>query len=165
MFLALVLDSIAIAGQAIAGRLLGAGDVVRARAATRRMIELSVLVGVVLAVAVLVTRPFLPSLFTTDVRVEHLAAFVLVFVALQQPANAVTFAIDGILIGAGDVRFLAWAMAAAAAVYVPTLLVVLALGLGIGWVWAAFSLFQLLRLAALVVRWQGESWLITGAER
>lgn len=164
-FLALILDAIAIAGQAIAGRLLGAGDAARARAATRRMIELSVAVGAVLAVAVLVTRPFLPALFTDDAQVEHLAAFLLVFVALQQPANAVTFAIDGILIGAGDLRFLALAMAAAAAAFIPALVAILWLGLGIGWVWAAFSLFQAVRLATLVTRWRADSWLVTGAER
>ena len=37
--LALALDAIAIAGQALVGRLLGAGDVVAARAATRRMVR------------------------------------------------------------------------------------------------------------------------------
>jgi Na+-driven multidrug efflux pump len=85
-----------------------------------------------------------------------------VFVALQQPANGVTFAIDGILIGAGDLRYLAWAMVGAAAVFVPTTIAVLALGWGIGWVWAAFSLMQAVRLATLVWRWRGDAWMVTG---
>jgi putative MATE family efflux protein len=165
MFLALSLDAIAIAGQAIAGRLLGAGDAERARAATRRMIELSIVVGVVLAAVVLLLRPWLPALFTDDDAVRDLAAFVLVFVALQQPVNGVTFALDGILIGAGDLRFLAWAMVVAAAVYVPASLGVLALGWGIGWVWGAFSAMQVVRLVTLMWRWRSDAWLITGAER
>ena len=163
MFLALVLDAIAIAGQALAGRLLGAGSVEDARAATRRMIELSVVAGTVLAALVLLLRPWLPGLFTDDRTVEDLAAFVLVFVALQQPANGITFAIDGILIGAGDLRYLAWAMVGSAAVYVATTLGVLALGWGIGWVWAAFSLMQVVRLGTLVWRWRGDAWMRTGA--
>jgi putative MATE family efflux protein len=165
MFLALALDAIAIAGQAMAGRLLGAGSAAQARAATRRMIELSVLAGVVLGALVLATRTVLPSLFTDDVAVRHLAAFVLVFVAVQQPVNGITFAIDGILIGAGDLRYLAWAMVASAAVYIPCSIAVYALGWGIGWVWTAFSAMQLVRLLTLVVRWRGDDWLRVGAER
>jgi putative MATE family efflux protein len=165
MFLALVLDAIAIAGQAIAGRLLGAGDADRARAATRRMLQLSIVTGATLAMVVIATHTLLPHLFTDDDRVADLAAFVLLFVAVQQPANAVTFALDGILIGAGDLRFLALAMTGAAAVYVPAVLLVLWSDAGIGWVWAAFSLFQLLRLVALALRWRGDQWLVTGAER
>ena len=162
MFLALALDAIAIAGQALAGRLLGAGSVEDARAATRRMIELSVIAGVALAALVLALRPWLPGLFTDDAGVRDLAAFVLVFVAVQQPANGIIFAIDGILIGAGDLRYLAWAMVASAAVYVVTTLAVLALGWGIGWVWTAFSLMQVVRLGTLVWRWRGDAWMRTG---
>jgi putative MATE family efflux protein len=163
MFLALVLDAIAIAGQAMAGRLLGAGDVERARAATRRMIELSIGAGMALGLVVALTRTLLPALFTDDVAVRHLAAFVLLFVAVQQPVNGITFAIDGILIGAGDLRYLAWAMVASAAVYIPCSIAVLVLGWGIGWVWAAFSVMQVVRLATLVGRWRGDAWLRTGA--
>jgi putative MATE family efflux protein len=164
-FLALVLDSIAIAGQAIAGRLLGAGVAARARAATRRMLELSVVVGAVLTVSVLVLRSILPALFTDDEAVRDLASFVLLYVALQQPANAVIFALDGILIGAGDLRFLAGAMVLAAAVFIPSTLAVLALGWGIGWVWAAFTAMQTVRLVTLGRRWRGDAWMVTGAER
>jgi len=165
MFLALSLDAIAIAGQALAGRLLGAGDVARARAATARMVELSIAVGAVLAAAVVVLRPWLPALFTDDESVRDLAAFVLLFVALQQPMNGVIFALDGILIGAGDLRYLAGAMALAAALYIPMTLAVLVAGWGIGWVWTAFTVMQLIRLATLLRRWRGDAWMVTGAER
>ena len=165
MFLALVLDAIAIAGQAIAGRLLGAGAVADARAATRRMIELSIGVGVVLAALVLALRPWLPGLFTNDPAVADLAMFVLLFVALQQPANGIIFAIDGILIGAGDLRYLAWAMVVSAAAYIAGTMAVLVLDLGIGWVWAAFSAMQVVRLLTLVTRWRSDAWMRTGPER
>jgi Na+-driven multidrug efflux pump len=154
-----------MAGQALAGRLLGAGDAARARAATARMVELSIVVGVALAAVVLVLRPWLPALFTDDASVRDLAAFVLVFVALQQPMNGVIFALDGVLIGAGDLRYLAGAMALAAAVYVPLTIAVLVAGWGIGWVWAAFTAMQVIRLATLLRRWRGDAWMVTGADR
>jgi Na+-driven multidrug efflux pump len=127
------------------------------------MIELSVVAGIVLGALVLVLRPWLPDLFTDDAGVAELAGFVLLFVAAQQPLNGVTFAIDGILIGAGDLRYLAWAMVLSAAVYVAGTLTVLQLGWGIGWVWAAFSSMQVVRLATLVWRWHGDAWMRTGA--
>jgi putative MATE family efflux protein len=162
-FLALVLDSIAIAAQAMVGRLLGAGDADGARAATRRMLQWGVGAGTVFLVVVLALRPVLPDVFTDDPAVEALAAFLLVHAALLQPVNGVVFALDGILIGAGDLRFLAWAMAGAAVLFVPAALAVLGLGLGIGWLWGALALLQVARLAALHARWRGDRWMVLGA--
>ncbi len=162
-FLALVLDSLAIAGQAMVGRLLGAGDRAAARLAGRRMIEWGVGVGVVLGAAVLMARPVLPRLFSADPEVVALCAFVLVFVGALQPLNAVVFVLDGVLIGAGDLRFLAGAMAAAAAVFVPAAAAVLAFGGGIGWLWASLALLMVTRAAALLWRFAGEGWAVEGA--
>ena len=88
----------------------------------------------------------------------------LVVAALFQPVCGVVFALDGVLIGAGDGRYLAWAG-------VVTLLRVPAAGAG--WCWpptAGWSRcggrstrFMLARLVTLVVRWRGERWLVTGA--
>jgi putative MATE family efflux protein len=164
-FLALVLDSIAIAGQAIVGRLLGGGDARGARQAGWRMIQWGVVAGVVFALVVALLRPVLPGLFTDDERVIVLCAFLLWFVAGLQPVNAVVFVLDGLLIGAGDMRFLAYAMAAAAAVFVPAALLVARLDLGIGWLWAAIGLLMLTRLAALMWRFTGAAWQVTGATR
>ena len=161
--LALVLDSLAIAGQAMVGRLLGAGDAPAARLAARRMIEWGVGIGVVSGTAVLVVRPVLPGLFSTDPDVVALCAFVLVFVAALQPLNAVVFVLDGVLIGAGDLRFLAWAMAAAAATFVPAAVAVVILGWGIGWLWASLGLLMATRAAALVWRFSGDAWAVEGA--
>jgi len=164
-FLALVLDAIAIAGQTMTGRLLGAGDVDGARAATRRMIELSIVAGFGLAVIVVALRPWLPALFTPDDDVRSLAAFVLLFVALQQPINGVTFALDGVLIGAGDGAYLARAMTLSTLVFVPLAMIASAMDGGIGWMWSAFTVMQLVRAATLVWRWRGSAWMVTGAER
>lgn len=160
--LALALDAVAIAAQAMVGRLLGAGDADAARAATRRMLQWGAGAGTVFLVGVLLLRPALPGVFTDDRAVAGLAGFLLLHVALLQPVSGLVFTLDGILIGAGDLRFLAWAMAGAAVLFVPAALGVLALDLGIGWLWGAFALLQAARLAALGARWRGDRWLVLG---
>ncbi len=162
-FLALVLDSLAIAAQAMIGRLLGAGDGVGARAAARRMLVWGVGAGALFALAVGLARPVLPQLFSDDPAVVALCSFVLVFVALLQPLNAVVFVLDGVLIGAGDMRFLARAMAGAAVVFVPTAVAVLALDAGIGWLWASLGLLMATRATALLWRFRGTAWVVEGA--
>lgn len=164
-FLALGLDAIAIAGQAMIGRFLGADDTATARQAGRRMLELGTTAGVVAGMLVLVLRPVLPDVFSDDPAVVSLAGFLLLFVALLQPVNGAVFVLDGLLIGAGDMAFLARAMVAAALLTVPAAVAVGALGLGIGWVWGAITLLMVARLVVLAVRWRSGAWAITGAER
>jgi putative MATE family efflux protein len=164
-FLALGLDAVAIAGQAIVGHALGAGDGEGARAAGRRMIQWGVVAGVVLGAAVAVSSPALPHLFSGDADVVALATFLLLWVAVLQPVNAVAFVLDGVLIGAGDMRYLAWAMAGAAVVFVPAALAVLATGAGIGWLWAALGLLMATRASTLLVRFAGDRWVVLGAVR
>ena len=95
-----------------------------------------------------------------------MTGFVLVFVAAMQPVNGVVFVLDGLLIGAGDLRFLAVAM------LVPSgLFVVLRArragrsGSGIGWLWAALIVFMVARMVGLGVRWVNGGWAVTGAAR
>ena len=164
-FLAYVLDALAIAGQAIVGRSLGAEQADDARSASRRMIEIGVVVGAALGLVVLALRTVLPHVFTDDAAVIDLAAFTLVWVAALQPVNAVAFVLDGVLIGAGDMRFLAWAMAGASAVFVPAAGAVLALDLGIGWLWAALGLLMTARAGALLWRFASDRWVVLGATR
>jgi putative MATE family efflux protein len=162
-FLALVLDAIAIAGQVLIGRALGAGDADGAYAAARRMIELALGAGVLIGAVFLVLRDVVPRAFTEDPAVlERAHAMWPLFCALWPPA-AVVFALDGILIGAGDARYLAGAMVAAAAVFVPLALLALALGWGIVGVWAAIVALMLVRLAPLAVRFAGRRWALVGA--
>ncbi|MET0737692.1 MAG: MATE family efflux transporter [Acidimicrobiales bacterium] len=162
--LALTLDAIAIAGQALTGRFLGAGDGATARAAGQRMIEWSVVAGVILGVGLAVLSPVLPDLFSNDAEVVALAAFQLLWVAALQPLNGLVFALDGILIGAGDLAFLAKAMIVAFLVFAPAAIAVLVLDLGIGWVWAALALLFLARAVVLGARFRGEAWIRLGAE-
>jgi putative MATE family efflux protein len=162
-FLAYALDAVAIAGQAIVGRSLGAGDRDQARGVGRRMLEWGVAMGVVAGLGLLALRTVLPHVFTDDPDVIHLAAFLLGIAALLQPANAVAFVLDGILIGAGDMQFLAWSMLGISAVLAGACGLVLVLGLGIGWVWAGVGLWMALRVVILGARFAGDRWVVLGA--
>jgi putative MATE family efflux protein len=163
--LALALDAIAIAGQAIIGKELGAGNAVEARAMGRRMLWLGLFAGVVLGTAVIALHTVLPHVFSNDPRVLALAGFLLWHVAVLQPVNGVVFVLDGILIGAGDLRYMAWAMVGAATVFAAGGACVLVLGLGIGWLWAAIGLFMIARLVGLGARFRTGRWAVTGAVR
>jgi putative MATE family efflux protein len=164
MFTALILDAVAIAGQSMMGRFLGADDAEGARAAGRRVLQWGVVVGLVALVIFGIGAPFLPELFTNDEVVASLAVVAMIHLALMQPINGVVFALDGILIGAGDMAFLAWAMAGAAVVFVPLALLVPALGLGLGWLWASIWVLMVVRGIALLVRFRSDRWLVLGAD-
>ncbi len=165
-FLALALDAVAIAGQAMIGRFLGADDPLQARAAARRMIEWSVIAGLVLGGLVVLARPWLVPLFTEDPAVRTLALDVLWLVAALQPLNAVVFVLDGVLIGAGDARYLAGAMASATfLVFVPGAALVLGLDGTLVWLWVVICLFMAARLVGNVTRFLGGGWQVTGAVR
>lgn len=163
LLLALCLDAIAIAGQAIVGRALGAGDAVLTRATSRRMLQWGVAVGLVLGLLVLALDPLLALVFTRDPAVRDQLRPVLVTVALMQPLGGAVFVLDGILIGAGDVRYLALAMAGATVCFVPCALLVLATGSGLSALWAALFVFMFARLYGMGRRYRGERWLVTGA--
>ena len=162
IFTALVLDAVAIAGQSMMGRFLGADDVEGALEASRRIVWWGVIVGIVGLLIFGIGAPFLPRIFTGDELVVSLAVVALVHLALMQPLNGAVFALDGVLIGAGDMTFLAWAMAGAAVVFVPLALFVPALGLGIGWLWGAIWVLMILRAVGLFWRYHSRKWLVTG---
>ncbi|MGP4096070.1 MATE family efflux transporter [Nonomuraea sp. KM90] len=159
--LAFALDAIAIAGQAITGRSLGAGDVAATRAATKRMVQWGIWSGAVLGLLVLAARPLLPGLFDADPRVAELLLALLWPVALFQPVCGVVFVLDGVLIGAGDQRYLAWAGVWTTLAYLPAAL--LAAGLGVVALWCALGVWMVARLITLVRRAAGPAWLVTGA--
>src|SRR5581483_2910472 len=162
-FLALSLDAVAIAAQAMVGRLLGAGDADGARAASRRMVEWGVLAGTALGALVLALRPVLVPLFSDDPAVVHLARQVLWIVAVLQPLNVVVFVLDGVLIGAGDLRFLAGAMVAAFVLFLPAAVLAGTAGGTLLWLWGAVTLLMVARLAGVAWRFAGTGWAVTGA--
>lgn len=165
LFIAFALDSIAIAGQAIIGRYLGASDVPGTRAATRRMIEWGVGAGVVLGVLVVVARPLYVPLFSPDPAVQQELNTVLLLLALCQPVSGLVYVLDGVLMGAGDGTYLARAMLATLVVFAPAALAVPASGTGLAGLWWALNLFMLVRAGFLAVRARGGKWLVTGAVR
>jgi putative MATE family efflux protein len=164
-FLALALDAIAIAAQALTGRALGAGDVAGTRAITRRMMWWGLVSGFVGGLALWGLRGLYVPWFTSDPEVRHTLAAILLVAALWQPVNGVVFVLDGVLIGAGDGRYLAVAGVIALVLYVPLALSVLWFGGGVVALWWAFGGFMLLRLLTLLTRERRDSWLITGAVR
>ncbi|MQA86443.1 MAG: MATE family efflux transporter [Streptosporangiales bacterium] len=164
-FLALALDAVAIAAQAIVGRYLGASDVVGARAATRRMMEWGVAAGAALGVLVAVARPAYVPLFTPDPEVRALLAAALLVMAVLQPLAGVVFVLDGVLIGAGDGPYLAAAGVAAMLAFLPAAWVVLATGIGLTGLWWAIGLWVVARLVTLGLRARGSAWLVTGPVR
>ncbi len=163
VFLALVLDAIAIAGQVLVGRSLGAGDAAGARAASRRMIEWSLVVGVVFGLVLLATADLVPRAFTSDAAVLDRAHEIWPLFALLLLPGSVVFALDGILIGAGDTRYLKWSMLAAAAVYIPVALSALAFDWGIAGVWWGLVGLMLVRLITLLARFRTERWAVVGS--
>jgi putative MATE family efflux protein len=163
--LALALDAVAIAGQSLIGRSLGAGDVATAKQQGRRMLELGIAAGVIAAVVILSVRPWLPHVFSQDPSVVHLTGFLLLWAAVLQPVNGAVFVLDGLLIGAGDMRFLAWAMALAALVTVVPAGAVVVFDLGIGWVWFAVASLMVSRAIVLGARWRSGRWAVVGATR
>ncbi|ELS54623.1 hypothetical protein STVIR_4404 [Streptomyces viridochromogenes Tue57] len=163
--LAFALDAIAIAGQAIIGRYLGAGDAEGARAACRRMVEWGIAVGVALALLVVITRPFFLPLFTSDTVVQDTALPALLMVALSQPICGAVFILDGVLMGAGDGPYLAWAMVLTLTVFTPVALLVPAVGGGLTAIWAAMTLMMTVRMLTLWLRTRSGHWIVTGATR
>jgi putative MATE family efflux protein len=164
-FLAFALDALAIAGQSITGRLLGAGDAEAVRSATRRMMWWGLVGGAVLGLLVAVARPLVIPLFTSDADVQHLLSTVLLIIALHQPVSGLVFVLDGVLIGAGDGRYLAVAGLVTLVVFVPLALAVLWGGGGLATLWWAFTGFMVARLGTLLWRERTDSWLVLGATR
>lgn len=164
VLLAFALDAIAIAGQAIIGRLLGAGDVALGRAMTTRMIGWGVACGVGFGVIVGVGGQFVAAVFTPDPSVQRLVGQALVVVALTTPVAGIVYVLDGVLIGAGDGRYLALAGLIALAAYVPLALAVRWFDAGLIWLWAAYGGFMLARMLTLVGRARSDVWIRTGSD-
>ena len=163
IFLALVLDAVAIAGQVIVGRTLGAGDAAGAHEAAVRMIIWSVAVGGFFAIVLLPLATVVPRAFTDDPAVLHQAKLVWPLFALMQPLAGAVFALDGILIGASDTSFLMWSMLAASClVYIPIAVLSLVEGWGIVGVWIGLVALIVARLTFLGVRFVGGRWAVVG---
>ena len=169
--LVFALDALAIAGQALTGAQLGSGDAAGARAATALMVRWGIWGGVVLGLGLLALHRVLPALFTDDPAVRSAIAAGLVVVALCQPLSGYVFVVDGVLIGAGDGRWLAGSMTLVLLAYVPVVLLARAVGgdhgpeAAVVTLWLAFTTFMVLRGACMAWRIRGDAWAVTGATR
>ncbi|MER7346023.1 MATE family efflux transporter [Streptomyces aurantiacus] len=163
--LSFALDAIAIAGQAIIARYLGADDPQGARNVCRRMIQWGFVSGAALGLLVVAARPVFVPLFSGDAAVQDTALPALMVIALAQPICGIVYVLDGVLMGAGDGPYLAWAMLATLAVFAPAALLVPTLGGGLTALWAAMTLMMTVRALTLWLRSRSGRWVVTGATR
>ena len=167
-FLAFALDALAIAAQALIGKELGASNPAKARLLTTIMIRWGFGFGVVTGVLLAVAAPWAGLLFTSDAGVHSALTVALWVLAAGQPIAGYVFVLDGVLIGAGDAKYLAIAGVVNLAVYVPLLVAVAGSGAsgvpGLGWLWAAFALgYMAARAVTLGARARSDRWMVLGS--
>lgn len=163
ILLALALDALAIAAQTLVGSSLGAGDAAEARAVARRVALISLATGVVAGLLLLAGRSLIPELFTDDAAVVgEIGDAWLLFVAML-PFNALVFAWDGVLVGAGDTRFMMLAMLAAATACVPVAAAAIAAGWGVIGAWTGLAVLIGVRFVTNLARVESGRWAVVGA--
>ncbi len=162
-FMAFALDALAIAAQALIGKELGAGDVGEVRSLTRVMTRWGIYFGVFTGIVLAIAAPFIGGVFTSDPDVKALVTLGVWVLAASQPLCGVVFVLDGVLIGAGDARYLALAGIVALAVYVPLLWLASFAAAGaqaIVAIWLAFAIgYMAARAATLWFRARTDSWM------
>ncbi|MFG1604301.1 MATE family efflux transporter [Actinoplanes sp. NPDC049265] len=165
-FAALALDAVAIAAQSLVGAALGASDPVSARDVARRVTVAGGVAGIGFAVLAGAGAGVIPSLFTGDAAVRDQAAVVWPWFVGLLPFAGVVYALDGVLIGAGDVGFLRNVTVAAALLgFLPVVWLAYAWSWGLGGVWAGLGLFTLVRFGGMLYRWRSARWAVLGATR
>ena len=165
-FSALVLDAVAIAAQSLVGAALGGGDGAAARDVARRVTVAGGIAGVAFALLAGAGTGVVPGWFTGDSGVHDQAAIVWPWFVGLLPCAGVVFALDGVLIGAGDVSFLRnITLASALLGFLPMIWLAYGFDLGLGGVWAGLAVFMLARFGTVVWRWRSGRWAVLGATR
>ncbi|WP_025619195.1 MATE family efflux transporter [Salinispora cortesiana] len=165
-FTALVLDALAIAAQALVGAALGADDAAGARGLARRIGLLGAGCGVAFALVIAAGAGVVPGWFSADGQVREEAMVAWPWFVAMLPLAGVVFALDGVLIGAGDIRYLRnLTIVAALGGFLPAIWLAYGLDLGLGGIWAGLTFFVVLRLAALLLRLRSGRWAVVGAVR
>lgn len=160
-FLAFTLDAVAIAAQAIVGRYLGAADVAGTRAVTRRMMQWGWGSGVATGLLLALLSPVVGRLFSSDPDVLDTLVTVLLVAACAQPLAGIVFVLDGVLIGAGDAVYLAWAQLPPLLLFLPAAWWLTPHGLT--WLWVGFGVcFMGGRAVTLMWRARGDRWMRVG---
>lgn len=163
LFLALTLDALAVAAQTLIGSRLGAGDAAEAKALARRITLISAVTGVAVAAALLIGGSVIPKVFTRDAAVLHEVGQAWWLFALMQPVNALVFGWDGVLMGAGDTRFLMLAMFVATAACVPIAAIAIQGGWGVLGAWVGIGVLIGVRFLTNLTRVESGRWALVGA--
>jgi len=162
-FSALLLDSFAIAAQSLVGAALGGGDAGQARRTAWQVARYGLGAGIVFSAVLAAGWFVIPAAFTSSAAVRHQAHLLWPYFIGLQPAAGVVFALDGVLIGAGDVGFLRTVtLVAGVGVFVPITLAALHFHWGIGGVWAGLAAFIGARLIGMLARTARGRWAVTG---
>jgi len=167
-FQALVLDAVAIAAQALVGAALGSPDrgAQRARALAGQVTRYGLWLGIGFGVLFACLSGVLPPVFTPDAAVLAAVPVPWWFFTAMQPIAGVVFALDGVLLGAGDAAFLRTSTIIAAVLgFLPLIWASLAFGWGLAGIWSGLALFMVIRLVAVGLRARGDHWAVTGAVR
>lgn len=165
-FCALALDAVAIAAQSLVGAALGAGRADEARSLARRIGLIGLVCGAAFAVLIAAGSGAIPGWFSADPQVYRQAHVAWPWFVGMLPLAGVVFALDGVLIGAGDVRYMRdLTVVAAVAAFLPAIWIAYAMRLGLGGIWAGLTLFVAVRLVALLARMRSGRWLVLGAVR
>lgn len=160
---AFALDALAIAAQALVGDALGARDAQRAQAVLNRTVFWGLGCGAAIGALLAATSPILGRVFTSDPLVLELLPPALLVLGLSLPLGGYVFVLDGVLMGAGDARYLAWTSLVNLAVYLPVLWAVTAFAppgaLGLVALTASFAVvFMAARAVTLGIRARGSRW-------
>lgn len=162
-FVALVLDALAIAAQALVGAALGAARTTAAHRLAWRITRWSLVLGVALGLLFAALHSVLPAVFTADTSVLDEVPHAWWFFVALMPVAGVVFALDGVLLGAGDARFLRTATLVSAVLgFLPLIWLSLLFRWGLTGIWAGLSVFMVLRLAAVVSRTRSGRWAVVG---
>jgi len=166
LFCSLLLDALAIAAQSLVGAVLGAADASAAHQLARRFIRVALIGGLVIGVLIGAGAGVVPHLFSGDPHVIGQAHVIWPWFAAMQPLAAVVFALDGVLIGAGDLAYLRnLTILAGFGAFLPVIWLTLALRWGLTGIWAGLTLFVLVRLVGTMARIRRGDWAVTGAVR
>jgi len=165
-FIALLLDSFAIAAQALVGAALGGGAVAAAKSTAWRVSRYGVAAGVVFGLVMTAGWYLIPALFTSDAGVRGQAHVLWPWLVAMMPVAGIVFALDGVLLGAGDNAFIRTVtVVAALGGFVPLCLLAVRLDWGLSGVWAGLAAFIGLRFVGMVWRTRSGRWLVVGEQR
>ena len=162
-FIALLLDSFAIAAQSLVGAALGSGDIAAATRTAWRVSRYGVASGVVFAAAMATGWYSVPALFSSDPAVQQQAHVLWPWLISMMPVGGIVFALDGVLLGAGDNAFIrSITLLAALGGYVPMSIAAVHYGWGLTGVWAGLALFIAIRFVGMALRTRSGRWLVVG---